>query len=57
MIFQNSFADLLLQGLTIDLKTVSLSMHIFNNLGIHHIQGKNYKKLKNTRALKINQKG
>ena len=44
MIFQNSFADLLLQGLTIDLKTVSLSTHIFNNLGIHRIQGKNYKK-------------
>ena len=48
--------DHILQGLTIDLKRVYVSAYVFKNLGVRHIQGKNYKSLKNTRALRVHQK-
>ena len=36
----------LLQGSTTDLKRVYVSAYMLKNLGVHHVQGKNYKKLK-----------
>ena len=35
------------QGSTIDLKGVYVSAYVFKNLGVRHVQDKNYKKLKN----------
>ena len=34
------------QGSTIDLKRVYVSVYTLKKLAIHHVQGKNYKKLK-----------
>ena len=51
-LFQLSFIQF--QGLRINLKRVRLRL-LFKNLGTCHIQNKNYKKLKNTRAIRVHE--
>ena len=40
------------QGSTTDLKRVYISTYVFKNLGVRHVQGKNYKKLKKHKGSK-----
>ena len=46
-----------MQGSTIDLKRVYDSACKLKKIGIRHVQGKNYKKLKkNTRVIRVHEK-
>ena len=55
---QNSKGALsgLRQGSSIDLKSVYVTTYVLKNLGIHHVQGENYKELKNTKTVRVRQK-
>ena len=44
------------QGSTIDLKRMYISAYVLKNLCVHHVQGRNYKKVKNTGTIRIHQK-
>ena len=44
------------QGSTIDLKRVFISPYVLKNLGVRNINGKNYKQLKNTSAIRAHRK-
>ena len=44
------------QSSTTSLKRVCHSTYALKNLGINYVQGKNYRKLKNTRAIRVHQK-
>ena len=46
----------LMQGLTIDLKRVYVSVYMLKKLGVCHIQGKNYKNLKKHMGYKSKKK-
>ena len=45
-----------MQGLTIDLKRVYVSVYMLKKLGVCHIQGKNYKNLKKHMGYKSKKK-
>ena len=55
---QNSKGALsgLRQGSSIDLKSVCVTTYVLKNLGIHHVQGENYKELKKHKDCKITSK-